>query len=59
MATLRRSVEALSRRDMARIGVAAEVFYSLGYVADNSTTAEEEFFPGYVRSSCSEHALLV
>jgi hypothetical protein len=35
MATLRRSVGALSRRAMARIGVAAEVFHSLGYVADN------------------------
>jgi len=31
--------------DQLKVGI-----HSLGYVADNSTTAEDEFFPGYARS---------
>ena len=31
--------------DQLKVGI-----HSLGYVADNSTAAEEEFFPGYARS---------
>src|SRR3954466_3752143 len=32
-------------RDQLKVGI-----HSLGYVADSSTTAEDEFFPGYARS---------